>query len=219
MLKDKKCIIFDLDGTLVDSLWVWQRIDSIYLAKKGIQTDENLQERLNGKSFTEAITHVKESFSLSESIEEITEEWIAIWSDIYKNDVDFKNGALDFLETLHKQKYRLAVGTSNNKTLASSYLKEKKLDHYFEMISTACEAGRGKPHPDVFLQVTETLKVDPKDCFVFEDTLEGVQAGKNAGMTVAAVYDKAHKPFEKDIREQADYYFVDMAEALKLHQQ
>jgi len=71
MLKNKKSVIFDLDGTLIDSLWVWRQIDELYLEKKGIICEDNLQEALNGKSFTEAAKFFKETFSMDESIEEI----------------------------------------------------------------------------------------------------------------------------------------------------
>lgn len=215
MLKNKKCVIFDLDGTLIDSLWVWRQIDELYLEKKGLICDDNLQEALNGKSFTEAAMFFKEKFSMSESIEEISNDWIDMCLDVYIDEVILKEGALRFVQKVHSMGISLGVGTSNNKTIAQQYLQSKNMTKYFKTIRTSCEVGKGKPNPDVFLKVAQDLNTRPEECLVFEDTLEGVMAAKNAGMQVAAVYDSAHVKFESDIRNLADYYFESLFQAEK----
>jgi beta-phosphoglucomutase-like phosphatase (HAD superfamily) len=213
MLKNKKSVIFDLDGTLIDSLWVWRQIDELYLEKKGIICEDNLQEALNGKSFTEAAKFFKETFSMDESIEEISNDWIEMCLDVYVDEVILKEGALRFVQKVHSMGKSLGVGTSNNKKIAQQYLQSKNMTRYFSTIRTSCEVGKGKPNPDVFLKVAEDLNVRPDECLVFEDTLEGVMAAKNAGMQVAAVYDSAHVKFEDDIKSLADYYFENLLQA------
>ncbi|MBF7096727.1 HAD family hydrolase [Alkalibacter mobilis] len=213
MLKNKKSIIFDLDGTLADSIWVWKNLDEIYLEGKGIYSSDNLQEEMNGLSFSDAVAYIKNKFDIPDSLETMHDEWVALCKDVFIDDVSLKEGALLFVQKMHSMGYMMGVGTSNNKTIAQGFLQSKNLTRYFKTIRTSCEVGRGKPNPDVFLKVAEDLKVLPSECLVFEDTLEGVMAAKNAGMSVAAIHDPAHLRFEDEIKSLADHYFLNFLDA------
>ncbi|NTW71053.1 MAG: HAD family phosphatase [Eubacteriaceae bacterium] len=214
MLKDKKSIIFDLDGTLIDSLWVWEHIDEYYLSKKGIYLKEHLHHDLGGKSFTESAIYFKEVFGITDSVDTIVADWVDLCMDIYMDKVILKEGAYRFINKVHSLGFTLGVGTSNNREIVLEYLNSKNLTRFFSTIVTSCEVGKGKPNPDVFLMAARNLKTEPKHCLVFEDTIEGVMAAKNAGMQVAAVYDKVHKQKEELIKETADYYFDSLLTAL-----
>lgn len=212
MFSKVKAVIFDLDGTIVDSMWIWEQIDIDFLGKRGIELPKDLQKAIEGMSFTETAIYFKNRFNLKESIEEIKEEWNAMAYDFYKNRVPLKKGVKEFIEYLKEKGIKLGIGTSNSRELAIEVLKTHDILHYFDTIRTSCEVEKGKPHPDVFLKVAEDLKVNPEDCLVFEDTYAGVLAAKRAGMKVFAVADEFSFPYKDEICSLADKYIENFKE-------
>ncbi|WP_432665793.1 HAD family phosphatase [Wukongibacter baidiensis] len=206
MLKDIKAVIFDLDGTLVDSMWIWKAIDIEYLAKRGHELPEDLQKAIEGKSFTETAIYFKETFNLTDTIEEIKEEWNEMASDFYRNRIDLKGGVREFIEMIKSREIKLGLGTSNSRELAIEVLKKHDIYKHFDTIRTSCEVEKGKPHPDVFLKAAEDLNVKPDECIVFEDTYAGVLAAKRAGMRVVAISDELSIPYKEEICELAENY-------------
>ncbi len=206
MFKDIKAVIFDLDGTLVDSMWMWRDIDIEFLNKYGIEFPENLQGEIEGMSFSETAVYFKERFQLSASLEEIKEEWNQMAWDKYMNDVPLKDGALDLLRFLKENRIMAGIATSNSRELVDLVISKLKVAEYFESIRTSCEVEKGKPSPDIYHLVARDLNVNPKSCLVFEDVIQGVMAGKNAGMRVCAVYDSYSLEDTKKKQELADYY-------------
>lgn len=193
-MREYEAVIFDLDGTLVDSMWVWDKIDIEYLESKNLELPEGLQSEIEGMSFTETAQYFKNSFELKDSIEEIKAEWNKRAFDFYRNKIKAKEGVIEFLEQLRKNKVKIGLGTSNSIQLAMATLEGNSILEYFDVIKTSCEVEKGKPSPDIFLKVAEELNVKANKCLVFEDTLAGVMAGKSAGMDVIGVYDsKSHE--------------------------
>ncbi len=189
MLNNIKAVIFDLDGTIIDSMWIWKDIDVKYLERKGIDLPKDLQRAIEGMSYTETAHYFKERFNLSDSIETIKREWHEMAEDYYKNKILLKEGVKEFINQLKLKNMKLGIGTSNSRELAEAVLRRHEIIHYFDTIRTSCEVGRGKPYPDIFLKVAEDLKVDPRECIVFEDTYAGVLAATRAGMKVVGVKD------------------------------
>jgi len=209
MLQNVKAVIFDLDGTLVDSMWIWKEVDIEYLRRRNIELPEDLQKDIEGMSFTETAYYFKERFNLPDTIDEIKKEWNTLAEDFYKHKIPLKAGVFEFVQHLKNNKTKIGIGTSNSRELATEVLKKNGIYHYFDTIRTSCEVKRGKPHPDVFLKVAEDLGVEPKECVVFEDTYAGVLAAKRAGMKVYAIYDELSLPYKDDIDRIADGYFDD----------
>lgn len=206
MLKDVKAVIFDLDGTIVDSMWIWKEIDIQYLAKRGIQLPDGLQKAIEGMSFTETANYFKETFNLDDTIEEIKAEWNSMAYDYYSSRIDLKDGVEKFIELAKAKGLKLGVGTSNSRELASEVLKRHNIYNCFDTIRTSCEVEKGKPYPDVFLKVAEDLKVKPEECIVFEDTYAGVLAAKRAGMRVIAISDDLSLEYKEEICGLAETY-------------
>lgn len=212
MFTNAEAVIFDFDGTLVDSLWVWDHLDTLYLKKRGIQIPNNFQKDLGGLSLTETAALYKNLFAIEDRVEKIVEEWVNLLYDIFLNKITFKKGAFELITHLHRSGLKLGLGTSNNRRIAEDYLKSRNVFECFSSLCTSCEVGKSKPNPDVFLKVCEDLNVQPENCLVFEDTLEGVMAGKNAGMKVIAIYDSYHDLNTTKIKEIADFYIRDYEE-------
>jgi len=206
LTKGIQAVIFDLDGTLIDSMWMWKQIDIDYLARHGHPLPENLQDCIEGMSFSETAVYFKERFSLTDSLEVIKADWNRMAYDIYVNDVPLKPGVLEFLQFLKKQGIRTGIATSNSKELLVAVLKSLGIAECFDEIHTSCEVERGKPAPDIYLLVAEKLGVEPKACLVFEDIMQGILAGKAAGMKVCAVKDDFSVKQEAEKRATADWF-------------
>ncbi len=216
MLKDIDAVIFDLDGTLVDSMWMWKSIDIQYLARFGIDMPLDLQECIEGMSFSETAVYFKEHFRLSESVEQIKQDWNEMAWEKYRNEVPVKEGVMEFLQHLRTEGIPAGIATSNSRELAELIIKKHNMEEYFTSIRTSCEVAKGKPSPDIYLLVAEDLKAEPGRCLVFEDVLQGIMAGKNAGMKVCAVYDEYSAKDQEVKAELSDYYVHSIAEALQL---
>ena len=207
MLKEIDAIIFDIDGTLIDSMWIWTEIDDIFLAKYNLKQPENFHKGMEGKSYSETAQYFLDIFpELPHTRQELEEEWHQMAFDIYTKEMPLKKGAHSFIVEMYQAGKKLGIATSNSRELAEGMLQNNGVYDYFHSMWTSDEALKGKPAPDVYLRVAESLGVDPSRCLVFEDVPNGILAGKNAGMKVCAVEDHFSKPQEELKRELADYY-------------
>lgn len=214
LLLDKEAVIFDLDGSLVDSMWMWERIDIEYLGKFGIPMPKDLQRQIEGMSFNETAQYFKSHFHLPDSLEQIKEAWNRMAWDKYRHEVPLKPGAAAFLEQCRKDGVSLGIATSNSRELVETIAEVHGLREYFSCIMTACDVKRGKPAPDIYLAVAGALGVSPKNCLVFEDIVPGIMAGKNAGMEVCAVEDAYSLSQKGEKQLLADYYIEDFRRIL-----
>lgn len=203
-----KAVIFDLDGSLVDSMWMWRQIDIEYLGKFGIALPEDLQANIEGMSFSETSAYFKETFKIPDSIEQIKEDWNRMAWDKYMNEVPLKEGIPEFLTECKTRGMKLGIATSNSRELVENIAKVHNLRNYFSSIMTGCDVAKGKPAPDIYLAVAKALNVEPAHCLVFEDIIPGIMAGKNAGMRVCAVEDEYSVPDREKKKELSDYYIV-----------
>lgn len=214
MFSNIKAVIFDLDGTLIDSMWLWEDIDVEYLKKFGHDLPKSLQKDIEGMSFTETAHYFKEKFNIPYSIEKIKEEWNRMAEEYYSTRVKLKDSVEEILKFLHSNNIKTGIGTSNSKELLSIIVDKYNLNDLFQSIRTSCEVDRGKPYPDIFLKVAEDLGVKPEECLVFEDIPNGILAGKSAGMKVCAIYDDFSKHLTDEKISLADYYIEGYNELL-----
>lgn len=214
MWKDKKAVIFDLDGTLVDSMWMWYDIDVEYLARFGITIPEGLQAAIEGMSFSETAVYFKERFQIPDSLEKMKNDWNQMAWDKYTHEVPLKEGAAEFIKACREKEILLGIATSNSRELVENIIAVHSLKEDFACIMTGCDVERGKPAPDIYLAVAEALSVKPEDCLVFEDIIPGIQAGKAAGMKVCAIEDEYSLYQMEEKAALADYCIKDYREVL-----
>ena len=206
MLEGIKACFFDMDGTIIDSMWMWKDIDIRFLGERGIELPGDLQKRIEGKSFSETAVFFKEEFALSESLDEIKSIWNDMAMEAYCNRVQLKEGVLEFLNELKAKGIRTGIATSNSYELAIGCLKALDVEKYFDTVVTGCCVGVGKPAPDIYLKCANDCQVNPNDCLVFEDVMAGIESGHNAGMKVCAVYDEYSRSTDDLKKQTADYY-------------
>ncbi len=210
-----EAVIFDLDGSMVDSMWIWKNIDIEYLGKFGIPLPENLQSCIEGMSFSETAAYFKDRFQLPCTLEEIKADWNRMAKDKYSFEVPVKEGVPELLEYCKEHGIKIGIATSNSRELVEALVYAHHLESYFDCIMTACDVSKGKPAPDIYLAVAEALHVAPENCLVFEDIIPGIQAGLSAGMKVCAVYDKYSEHQDEEKRRMADYYTYHFRELTK----
>lgn len=206
MLKNIKAILFDLDGTLIDSMWMWNQIDVEYLGKYGIEMPPDLQKSIEGMSFSETAAYFKKRFDVPGTEEDLKAEWNQMAWDKYEHEVTLKPGVLSFLDYCKEHGIVMGIGTSNSRELVDVCLNELGVLSYFDSIHTSCEVAKGKPAPDIYQLVAKDLKASPEECLVFEDVVSGILAGKAAGMKTCAIYDVNCYDDESEKRRLADYY-------------
>ena len=212
MFNEIDAVIFDLDGTVIDSMWLWESIDVEYLGRFQIPFEKSYQQDIEGMSFNETAVYFKERFNIPDSIEQMKQDWNRMAWDKYCNEVLPKPGVVSFLEKLQNNGIKTGIGTSNSTELCQAILKVQNLIQYFDVVHTANEVPKGKPSPDIYLLVAKNLGVDPGRCLVFEDLCQGIQAGINAGMKTCAVED----PYSAHTRDRkielADYFITDFTD-------
>ena len=213
-LKNKKAVLFDLDGTLVDSMWMWPQIDVEFLGRFGYDCPGDLERAGEGMSFSETAAYFKERFSLPMTLEEIKECWSQMAMDKYRTQGPLKPGALEFLRYCKDQGIATGIATSNGRPIVDAVIEALQIGEYFQEVATACEVEKGKPEPDIYLEVARRLQVAPEDCLVFEDVPAGILAGKRAGMTVLAVEDDFSRELSGEKKALADGYICDYSELL-----
>ncbi len=214
MLRDIDAAIFDLDGTLADSMWIWLDIDREFFASRGMEFPKYLNHDIEGMGFTETAVYFKETFHLPESIDEIKQIWNDMALEKYRNDTPLKPGAREFIALLRERGIKTGIATSNSPLLTREFLGAADLNDSIDAVTTVCDVSRGKPDPEVYLVTAGKLGVAPERCLVFEDVPMGILAGKNAGMRVCAVEDLYAAHLREEKEKLADYYIEDYTELL-----
>ena len=209
-----KGYIFDLDGTLADSMWVWNQLDIDYLSSKGHTVPENLSDEITHLSFTQTAEYFKNRFNLDDSIEDIINCWNDMAYNYYSNKVSLKAGALEYLNKLKKSGCKIALATSNSHTLLEATLKSNNIYHLFDAITITDEVKKGKDNPDIYLLCAKKLGIRPDQCMVYEDILVAAKGAKLAGMKVTAVFDEESKKNADLLKDICDFYINDFTELL-----
>lgn len=212
MLENVEGIIFDLDGTIVDSMGVWKAVDQEFLRRRGLPLPKGLNKELESMEFTETARYFKRRFDLPDTVEEIIGEWMEMVQDQYRNKVPMKPGLKGFLEYAHGKGIRMGVASSNHTDLVRAALEGHKIEGFFSVIVTCGEVERAKPEPDVYLEAARRLEIPAERCLVFEDIPVGIRAGKSAGMRTCAVRDDYSQEQDEEKRKTADYYIESYAQ-------
>ncbi len=212
MLDGIDAVIFDMDGTIVDSMWIWKGVDNEFFEKYQIDSSGYDDSEIDGLGFTETAEFFKERYRMEASVEEIKDFWNDMAIDKYRLQTELKPGLREFLDLLRARGIRVGISTSNSQLLVDEFLSCRGVTDRFDAITTVCDVSTGKPSPDVYLATAEKLGVPPGRCLVFEDIPMGILAGKNAGMRVCAVEDSYSADMREEKQELADYYIDDFTE-------
>lgn len=210
--------IFDLDGTLLDSVWVWREVDRAFFEEMGIPEPEDYARSIQGMSFRETAEYTVRRFGLSRTAEALMDAWTRMTAEAYASRVALKPGALQYLRALKQAGVKLAVASANREDLFGPTLRRCGAWELFDAVCTSAEVGdAGKGDGALFLLAAQKLGVAPEACVVFEDTLEGVQGARKAGMGVWAVRDAGNDHHPEKIAALADGVTDDFTRMAQAH--
>ena len=207
-----KGAIFDVDGTLLDSMSIWENVAADYLRSIGATPSLNLNEELKILGGIRTLEYLQAEYGLRESKEEIRAGINGLLEDFYFNAAQPKDGAVDVLNTLRGRGVKMCVATATDKYLIEPALKRCGILDYFGYVFTCGEERTSKSRPDIYLRAAEFLGTPVHETPVFEDALYAVKSAKGAGFPVVGVYDIWARGDEKDIRSLCDVYIESWAE-------
>jgi 16S rRNA pseudouridine516 synthase len=214
MWREKKGAIFDMDGTLMDSMWMWKDIDIEYLNRFGIELPPDLQHKIEGMSLPETAVYFQKRFGIRDSVEKMESDWNQMAMEFYQTRVELKKGARELLDAMKARGMKLGIATSNSLPLTRAALCANGVEDMFDTVRSAAEVAHGKPSPDIYLSVAQEWEMRAEDLIVFEDIPMGALAGKRAGMEVVAVEDPWAASRREELKTIADYYIHDFTELI-----
>ena len=210
-----KGAIFDLDGTLIDSMSIWDTIGEDYLRSLGIEPRENLAETFKTFTLEESAEYYRTHYGVTLSVEEIVNGVNLMIEDFYRNTVLLKEGVAEFLARLSNDGVKMCIATVTDKYLVEAALIRLNVRQYFGEIFTTAEVGCGKNDPKIYRTALAYLGTEKQETLVFEDVLHALMTAKNDGFSVAAVYDE-HESRQNEMRLVADYYTLNFQKFLKV---
>ena len=203
--------IFDVDGTLLDSMFIWDTIGETYLRSIGYQPKENLNETFKNMSLRQAARYYQTEYGVTQSIDEIMDGVNAMLERYYRFEVPLKPGVAELLERLRQDGVRLCIATATDRHLVEAALDRCGVLSCFGEIFTCNEVGHGKDEPDIFEAALRFLGTRREETLVFDDALYAVRTAKEAGFPVAVIYD-SHEKNQKEIRALADFYIENFSQ-------
>ncbi len=206
--------IFDMDGTLLDSMGVWRGITARFLERRGIALSDEMTEKFRSMTLEESLPLIVDIFKLSDSVDKVFDEFNELAKEEYMNNILFKPYAKRYLQKLHGNGIKIAIATSGYDALCRGALKRLGALDYIDAIALSSEVGVNKGNPDVYLLAAERLGVAPAECMVYEDILLGIKGAKKAGMYTTAVADPSNDNEWEELKTTADMYILSWDELL-----
>ena len=192
-IEGKKCLIFDVDGTLLDSMPMWARLDIDYLEGMGYHPEPDFCTKVKMMTISDASIFIRDYFGVEKSPEQITTEIMGIAYSHDENDLLLKPGAAELIETLKNMGYHIVVATANEYDMVKKFLERNDIMKYMDGLITCTMVGYSKQRPDVYIKACEIAGCSVSESVVFEDSSFAINTAKNAGFDVIGVYDDTER--------------------------
>lgn len=213
---NKEFAIFDMDGTLVDSMIYWKNLATEFLQSKGVQSiPQEIIEKIKPMTMTESAALFMEQFSLVGTPESIAAEMNALMDEHYRTDIPVKHGVMEYLAALHNKNIQMCVASATAIPLVDACLTRVGIRKYFKFLLSCESVGVGKNRPDVYYEAIRQLGSTPCETAVYEDALYAIHTAKNAGFYVVGVYDESARTHWNEIISLADETIYDFKEDIK----
>ena len=207
-------LLFDLDGTLIDSNQAWVEVDNTFLFRRGLTPTEEYNRVVGQSIFPVAAQFTRDYYHLSETPQQIMDEWMSLIGEAYGKHIPLKPGAKEFLAHCADQGRKMALVTACVPELCHTVLQRHGLAQFFPVIIFAQELGVEKRNPRFFQAVLDHLEADPQDCTLFEDSPAACRTAKEAGIRVVGVYDPFYASHQEEMEGVCDRYIRSFTEVL-----
>lgn len=205
LIPDLQGAIFDFDGTLFDSMYLWDKIANDSLIALGIAPPSDYRSAVRNLSLKQSVIYTKERFDLTQSVDELANMINQMIEHYYFEEIKPKDGIPEFLQSLYDRNIKICIATATDRYLIENALKRCGLLHYFSETFTCSEVGFAKDNPKIFETALEFLGTKKEKTLVFEDSLYAIKTAKEAGFVTVAVSDKA-EPNQDELKRLSDFY-------------
>lgn len=209
-----KCAIFDFDGTLFDSMYIWDMVGEVYLRTIGKEPKLSMREDIQPLSLYQSSCYFQKEYDIDLSVEEIMEGINKTVENFYINEVQPKAGTVAFLTQLKQQGIATCIATASEHYQIEAALRRCHMEHLFDSIFTCTEVGHGKDEPIIFRKAMECFHANRENTIIFEDALHAVQTAKKDGFKVAVVFDRSEK-CQIEMQQLGDCYIEDFCKTEK----
>ena len=206
-----KYAIFDLDGTCLDSMWLWEEVDRQFLGIRGYEVPDDYLEAISTIGFRAAAQYTIDRFGFSDTVEELMDEWTNMAIVKYEEEVRLKLGVKQYLEKLKKMGVKMVVATASFREMFVPALKNNGIYDLFDGFVTVDDVGKSKSFPDIYLRAAHIMGANPEETVVFEDVFEGISTASNAGFFTVGVKEPTSACFEENIRKKSDVFIESFA--------
>ena len=211
-----EAVIFDMDGTLLNSLPAWEHACAKFLRTHGILLPPEIEREIEKMSLEQGARYIKEQLNLPMSEQELLKGTLSMVHQHYATDILPKRGAMETLVRLREQGVKVGVATSSKKDLAEMAFKRLGMSPYIDFVISCDEVGVGKNSPDVYEAARERLGSSRERTLVVEDALYALRTAKAAGFVTAGVEDTFHPPsYEAKVESESDYFLVSLEDIFK----
>lgn len=211
-----KAAVFDVDGTLVDSISFWENLAKNYLISIKITPKDNLNKALEILTIEEGVLYMKEEYNIEKTPIEIRKEMDELMFSFYKKDVKLKPYVIEMIKFLNYKGIRLAIASVISEELILSVLDRYNIANYFEFIQTCENTNISKDDEEFFKVLIRRLNLKPNEIFLFEDSLYSMKSAKRVNLNVIAVEEKSSIKNLEEIVEVSDIYIKDFSKLINL---
>lgn len=205
-------IIFDVDGTILDSMMIWDEAPKLYLESQGCEVNENIGEITFDMTMAEGAQYMQKTYGLSLTEREIIDGINSRVYDFYAKKVQPKEGVSEFLEYVYSRGIPITIATSTERPMIEAALKRIGFDKYIKRIFTSTEIGKGKHYSDIFYAAINEMKSSVKNTWLMEDAVYSLETAKNIGLRTVGIYDFSSRDYQEDIKRLSDIYMKDWKE-------
>jgi len=208
-------MIFDLDGTLLDSSYVWSEVDRLFLGRRGIEIPADYTKCICTMNLEQAAVYTKDRFSLPDSTEAIIDEWKSSALSEYRDNVKAFDGAAELLKLLKANGIKTALATASDRVFYEPALKREGLYGLLDFFSQTSEVERGKGFPDVYLHAARGLGLEACECAVFEDIPEGLRGAELGGFVCVGALWGVQEGDREELTSASDVCFSSFDEIIR----
>ena len=209
-----KAVIFDMDGTLIDSTGIWHEIDKAFFSKRNMELPSDYAQHIVHLGLKQAAVYTKETYHLNESIQDIMDEWHNMSIDMYRYHVELKPHVLELLKLLKENCIVMAIATANDEPLYRPCIERLGIGEYFDEIADVNTAKEGKQSAKIYLDLAKKMGAEPQNTLVLEDMPTCVKTAFKNGFITVSVFDNASKDYDEQKITDSHLFIKDFGELI-----